>query len=143
MRRLMFRTVSQTAIRYRGSRLSAGRLGSLRGGDRLPWVGLDGSSTPKDNFAVLDGRQWQVHVYGAPGIGLAEECQAMGLPLHVFAWQPAMRKAGLTRNALYLIRPDGYLALVDRGRSAAALARHMEALSGRGRDTGAPRMVGA
>ena len=37
-RRLMFRTVSQTAVNYRGSSLSEGRAGAIHGGDRLPWV---------------------------------------------------------------------------------------------------------
>ncbi len=130
VRRLMFRTVSQTALNYRGSRLSAGKLGSIQGGDRLPWVELDGGSASSDNFASLDGRQWQVHVYGVPGPGLAEACQTLALPLQVFAWQPAMRRAGLTQNALYLVRPDGYVALVDSGTSPATLARHLEAIRG-------------
>jgi hypothetical protein len=33
--------------------------------------------------------------------------------LHLFAWQPEMRRAGLRRAALYLVRPDGYVALAD------------------------------
>jgi hypothetical protein len=129
VRRFMFLTVSQTAITYRGSSLSAGKLGSLHGGDRLPWVELDGGAAATDNYAVLDGRQWQVHVYGVPGPGLEEACQRLGLPLHLFVWQPAMRKAGLTENALCLVRPDGHVALVDPGRSPAAVARQIEALA--------------
>jgi hypothetical protein len=35
------------------------------------------------------------------------------MPLHVFAWQPACRAAGLARDALYLIRPDTYVAMAD------------------------------
>src|SRR5271155_1673819 len=50
MRRFMFRTVSQTAVNYRGSPLSEGRAGAVHGGDRLPWVPL-GEGT--DNFAPL------------------------------------------------------------------------------------------
>ena len=38
VRRLLFRTVSQIGINYRHSPLSAGAAGSVRGGDRLPWV---------------------------------------------------------------------------------------------------------
>src|SRR5580693_3362345 len=38
VRRFMFRTVSQTSVNYRGSSLSEGRAGAVRGGDRLPWV---------------------------------------------------------------------------------------------------------
>jgi 2-polyprenyl-6-methoxyphenol hydroxylase-like FAD-dependent oxidoreductase len=142
VRRFMFRVVSQTAIRYRHSSLSSGRVGAVHGGDRLPWVELDGSTSAKDNFAVLDGRQWQVHVYGLPGPGVAEACQRERLPLHAFDWRPAMRKAGLTRNALYLVRPDGYVALADAGKSPATVARYMEAISGRKALTSPPPRVG-
>ena len=40
-RRFMFRTISQTAVNYRGSSLSEGRAGTVHGGDRLPWVTAD------------------------------------------------------------------------------------------------------
>jgi hypothetical protein len=67
----------------------------------------------QDNFTPLESLTWQVHVYGAPRGGLAEVCGELQLPLHVFAWQEQMRRAGLLRDALYLIRPDGYVALAD------------------------------
>ena len=71
-----------------------GKLGRVHGGDRLPWVRLDGSSNPTDNFAVLDGLEWQVHVYGLPGPGLAEACQTLGLPLHaLLGGPPCARRA--------------------------------------------------
>ena len=38
LRRVMFRTISQTAVHYRGSSLSERRAGAVHGGDRLPWV---------------------------------------------------------------------------------------------------------
>ena len=44
VRRLMFRTVSQTAVNYRHSPLSVGRAGSVHGGDRLPWVEPEGTA---------------------------------------------------------------------------------------------------
>jgi hypothetical protein len=37
----------------------------------------------------------------------------MGLPLHLFDWQPSMDRAGIKRDALYLIRPDGYVGVAD------------------------------
>ena len=43
--------------------------------------------------------------------GLAEVCAELQLPLQHFAWQSDMRRAGLLRAALYLVRPDGYVAL--------------------------------
>jgi hypothetical protein len=44
---------------------------------------------------------------------VAETCAALRLALHLFDWQPGMRLAGLRRAALYLVRPDGYVALAD------------------------------
>jgi 2-polyprenyl-6-methoxyphenol hydroxylase-like FAD-dependent oxidoreductase len=109
-RRFLFRTVSQIGVNYRQSSLSVGAAGAVRGGDRLPWV-VTGPG--QDNFAPLASLTWQAHVYGEPRGGLAEVCAELRLPLHLFAWQPRMRRAGLRRRALYLVRPDGYVALAD------------------------------
>ncbi|HUP01582.1 MAG TPA: FAD-dependent oxidoreductase [Gemmatimonadota bacterium] len=110
LRRFLFRTVSQIGVNYRNSSLSVGVAGAVRGGDRLPWAE---TAPGRDNFAPLASLKWQAHVYGVPRRGLAEACAALRLPLHHFAWRPGMRGAGLRRAALYLIRPDGYVALAD------------------------------
>ena len=110
MRRFLFRTVSQTGIQYRKSPLSEGAAGSIRGGDRLPWVK---TGPNEDNFAPLTSLAWQVHVYGEPRRGLADACAELGLPIHAFAWTPEMKRSGLVRGASYLVRPDGYVALAD------------------------------
>jgi 2-polyprenyl-6-methoxyphenol hydroxylase-like FAD-dependent oxidoreductase len=111
MRRFLFRTVSQTGVQYRNSPLSEGAARAIRGGDRLPWVETDSHD---DNFAPLAALAWQVHVYGEPRRGLAEACAKLGLPIQVFGWTEPMIRAGLVRDALYLVRPDGYIALADR-----------------------------
>jgi 2-polyprenyl-6-methoxyphenol hydroxylase-like FAD-dependent oxidoreductase len=110
MRRLLFKTVSQTQVNYRDSSLSAGAAGSVRGGDRLPWVNL---ASGEDNFSPLTSLEWQVHVYGEAGPGVGHACSALGLPIHVFAWESGMRRAGFESGALYVVRPDGYVALAD------------------------------
>jgi 2-polyprenyl-6-methoxyphenol hydroxylase-like FAD-dependent oxidoreductase len=110
VRRFLFRTVSQIGVHYRHSPLSVGAAGAVRGGDRLPWVQTEPG---QDNFAPLASLTWQVHVYGEPRRGLSEVCAELPLPLHVFTWQPGMRRVGLRRAALYLVRPDGYVALAD------------------------------
>ena len=110
MRRLLFRTVSQTQVNYRGGSLSAGAAGRVRGGDRLPWVKL---ASGEDNFAPLTSLEWQVHVYGDVKGGVREACGELRLPLDVFAWESGMQRAGLQNGALYLVRPDGYVALAD------------------------------
>lgn len=114
VRRFLFRTVSQTGISYRQSALSVGRAGTIRGGDRLPWVQAErGADDSVDNFTPLASMQWQVHVYGEPRRALRERCTELGLPLHVFTWRPEMKRAGFVSGALYLVRPDGYVALTD------------------------------
>jgi 2-polyprenyl-6-methoxyphenol hydroxylase-like FAD-dependent oxidoreductase len=120
-RRLMFRTVSQVNVNYRESSLSRGRVGSIHAGDRLPWVetGPDATSPNgtslggggEDNFAPLKSLDWQLHLYGeaAPEVGALSLEQK--LSLHVFPWRAEMKQSGLRRDALYLIRPDGYVAV--------------------------------
>jgi 2-polyprenyl-6-methoxyphenol hydroxylase-like FAD-dependent oxidoreductase len=124
LRRVMFRTISQTAVNYRGSSLSEGRAGKVRGGDRLPWVKVDGAG--EDNFTPLTSLDWQVHVYGDARPGIQAVCDTRGLPLQVFAWRPEMRRAGLRRNALYLIRPDGYVAVADTDGTGRAVASYLD-----------------
>ena len=92
IRPLLFRTVSQTGIHYRNSPLSTGAAGSVRGGDRLPWIYIGQN---QDNFAPLTSMAWQVHVYGDARAGLADACALLGFPIHTFTWTPAMERAGL------------------------------------------------
>jgi 2-polyprenyl-6-methoxyphenol hydroxylase-like FAD-dependent oxidoreductase len=121
-RRFMFRTISQISVQYRDSSVSQGRAGAVHGGDRLPWVppDLDGH----DNFTPLTSLGWQVHVYGDATRSIQTACDERGLPLHVFPWRPAMGRAGLRRNAVYLVRPDGYVALADAEGSGAAITSY-------------------
>jgi 2-polyprenyl-6-methoxyphenol hydroxylase-like FAD-dependent oxidoreductase len=119
-REYMFRTVGQLTLNYRGGPLSAGRAGQIHGGDRLPWVSIAG----EDNFAPLAEIGWQAHVYGTPAEGLTAWCDTHGLTVHAYAWHPEHLAAGLERDALYLLRPDSYLALVEPAGSAAALERY-------------------
>jgi 2-polyprenyl-6-methoxyphenol hydroxylase-like FAD-dependent oxidoreductase len=128
-RRLAFRTVSQTQVNYRDSALSVGTAGRVHGGDRLPWVEL---ASGEDNFAPLRSLDWQVHVYGDVQQGLREACAKLRLPLHTFAWQPAMRRAGLQNAALYLIRPDGYVALADPRADPERVRQYFRERGGRG-----------
>ncbi len=122
-RRFLFRTVSQIVVNYRESPLSAGSAGSIRGGDRLPWVPIGAGA---DNFAPLSSINWQAHLYGDARAGLVEGCAALGLPMHVFPWMPAMEAAGLERGALYVIRPDGYVALADPRCDPESLLRYFD-----------------
>jgi len=117
VRRLAFRTISQIAVNYRGSDLSYGTAGKVQGGDRLPWIG--------DNYDSLSSLAWQVHIYGDATADMRTWCDGNRLPLHVFSWRPAMRGAGLKRDAVYLVRPDGYVGLADSGAGTAAIADYL------------------
>ena len=119
-REFMFRTVSQVMLNYRQGPLSRGVAGQVHGGDRLPWVSRDGV----DNFKPLARMEWQVHVYGTANDELAAWCRAHNVPLHAFAWRDEHNAAGLARDALYLIRPDSYVALADATGAPAALDRY-------------------
>jgi len=110
VRAFMFRILSQTGIEYRDSPLSAGHAGHVRGGDRLPWTGHGGP----DNYAWLTDIAWQVHVYGTVQPALEWWCQRRGIGLHRYDWCDACQAAGFARDAAYLVRPDGYVALADR-----------------------------
>jgi 2-polyprenyl-6-methoxyphenol hydroxylase-like FAD-dependent oxidoreductase len=123
MGRFAFRTVSQITVNYRDSALSRGSAGKLHGGDRLPWVKI--GQGEEDNFAALTSMHWQIHVYGHPTLELRTLADGRKIPLHVFPWGAGMRHAGLRRDAAYLIRPDGYLGLVDSAGSATAIGTYL------------------
>jgi 2-polyprenyl-6-methoxyphenol hydroxylase-like FAD-dependent oxidoreductase len=119
-REFLFRTVSQVTINYRSCALNEGRAGDVCGGDRLPWVMFEGL----DNYDPLNAIAWQAHVYGSARGAVSSWCQQHGLPLHEFAWRRQYGEAGFAQDALYLIRPDSYVALADQSGSADILQRY-------------------
>ncbi|WP_277961682.1 FAD-dependent monooxygenase [Pseudomonas sp. RIT-To-2] len=121
VREWLFRTVSQLTLNYRHSALSDGAAGHIHGGDRLPWVNVDG----RDNFTPLQAIEWQVHVYGKAGDDLRAVCAGEGLRLHTFDWHADHGHAGFARHALYLVRPDGYVALATGDHPAATLLDYL------------------
>jgi hypothetical protein len=126
MKRFMYRTVSQIAITYRRSALSEGRAGHINAGDRLPWVNLasTGEKVP-DNFTMLISLDWQVHCYGEVSDAIKMLCEKRRLPLYIFPWIPLMKHAGLKKNAIYLIRPDGYVGFADPLANPLSLERYL------------------
>jgi 2-polyprenyl-6-methoxyphenol hydroxylase-like FAD-dependent oxidoreductase len=120
VREFMFRTVSQVMLNYRGDPLSVGEAGQVHGGDRLPWVPV-GST---DNYGPLTAINWQAHVYGTASAALAAWCEGHGVPLHRFDWQSEHEAAGLARDAVYLLRPDTYVALADKSCDPSVLDRY-------------------
>jgi 2-polyprenyl-6-methoxyphenol hydroxylase-like FAD-dependent oxidoreductase len=127
VRRFLFRTISQTAVSYRGSSMSEGQAGIVHGGDRLPWVETVLNGMGEDNFGPLTSLDWQIHVYGDAAPQIRAMCDARRLPLHVFPWRLEMDRVGLLRDAVYLVRPDGYVALADPHAGATAVTSYLDA----------------
>jgi 2-polyprenyl-6-methoxyphenol hydroxylase-like FAD-dependent oxidoreductase len=119
-RHYLFSAVSQILVAYRDSPISVGKAGGVRGGDRLPWV-----PTPvADNFDTFRSVCWQLHVYGSPRAELSNWCKSNSLPLHAFAWQERYKRSGLAENAMYLLRPDTYVALAAEDQNPEILRRY-------------------
>jgi 2-polyprenyl-6-methoxyphenol hydroxylase-like FAD-dependent oxidoreductase len=121
-RRALFRIVSQTQIHYPDSSLSEGKAGGVRGGDRLPWV------QSLDNFAPLRSLDWQAQVYGQPGIAVRGACKGLEVPVHSFRWNGDAQRAGFARDATYLIRPDGYVAIAFDGDEVALFNAYVQGI---------------
>lgn len=111
IRRRSFRVLAQFVLNYTGLSLSneATSAGSVLTGERLPWVELNGNN----NYGSLTSIEWQLHVYGSASEDLATWCKANGLKLTVFAWAAEYGTAGIAKNAVYLLRPDTYVAMID------------------------------
>ncbi|TIS54670.1 MAG: hypothetical protein E5W91_25460 [Mesorhizobium sp.] len=123
--RAFFSVISQAAIQYRAGPISSGMAGKVSGGDRLPYV----LSARGDNFEALRSLDWQVHVYGDVSVEFRAMVAPSGIPIHAFPWSDAAEKAGLQRDAAYLVRPDGHVALASPLQEAAALQRYLAGLA--------------
>jgi len=130
VRNLLFRTVSQTAINYPDSALSIGKAGEIKGGDRLPWVKFASAGAhKKDNFESLKTLRWQVHCYGKTTDEIKELCAEKHVKLHVFPHNAMAKKAGIKPNALYVVRPDGYVGMAQSFADAETLAGYLDTVS--------------
>jgi 2-polyprenyl-6-methoxyphenol hydroxylase-like FAD-dependent oxidoreductase len=117
-----FRVISQTRIEYRKSALSQGAAGAIHGGDRLPWAdGPDGG-----NFAPLSSLDWQIHVYGNARSDVRAMAGARAVPVRELPADGATLRARIEEDALYLVRPDGYVALAQTRQDAVGLQRYFE-----------------
>lgn len=108
-KKMMFRLVSQIHIDYNSSDLSKGAAGRVRSGDRLPWVNYyDG-----DNHYALKSFEWQYHLYGQTSTEMRRHIEKSGIEFHEFNWTAEADKTGIRKNTVMLVRPDGYIAVID------------------------------
>jgi hypothetical protein len=86
----------------------------------MPWVKFAAG----DNYSAFKHFGWQVHIYGAAEDELERWCASRGMVLNVIPWKSTMQDAGLRENALYLTRPDTYVALAEPRQDIGALERY-------------------
>ncbi len=119
-REYMYGAVSQIAVNYRDSAISMGEAGHIKAGDRLPWA----PSADADNFDTFRIIGWQLHVYGTCSPELSNWCRQHDLRLCVFPWSATCERSGFSKNAIYLLRPDTYIALAADKQDPEILRRY-------------------
>ena len=109
LQRRFFRTFSQTALNYRGKRLSVDTVQSgIRAGDRFPWFEAEG----KDVHSLLSGTAFTLCAVGTASPGLPTWADKLVNSVSL-AGTSQTRSVGL-KEGLYLVRPDGYVGLTTR-----------------------------
>jgi hypothetical protein len=133
VRRLAFRTVSQTGIHYRASPLSVA-LADLpkeapQPGDRFPWMHLqlEAGGPVQDLFEALDDTRFNLLVFGQTPVETLPDLNGL-LRVHAMPItagnEAEQARAHLPRSAFYLLRPDGHVGLCGQTLDAAALRRY-------------------
>src|SRR5947199_238525 len=135
VQRIVFRTISQTGIRYRTSPLSEALAGlpedGPRAGDRFPWLRLNfaPSGPTEDLFEKLDDTRFNLLVIGqrAPAGGIPELGDL--LRMHEVPSDSAndreLARVGIPRPSFYLLRPDGHVGLAGVQLDAGAVSRYV------------------
>jgi hypothetical protein len=133
VRHLVFRTISQTGIRYRRSRLSenlARSAGAPRAGDRFPWLRLKLSADrpAEDLYGAIDDTRFTLLLFGqkgpsTPPMGLAGRLQILEVPEGPENAR-ARAAARIPSPAFYLLRPDGHVGLAGTRLPPGALAAY-------------------
>lgn len=107
-RRMVFRLVSQIHIDYEESMLSKGKAGKIKGGDRLPWIDYGDN----DNYDALKTEGFHYHLYGQTNPEMRRFIKDSNFDLHEFNWTAEAKKAGIKKNTVMLVRPDGHIAVI-------------------------------
>lgn len=119
--RFAFKLLSQTKNHYHECALSVGFAGNIQAGDRLPWL----KTETYDNYESLKSMDWHIHIYGAANENFSSVASFRGLHIHEFAWDQKAENKGFLKDAFYLIRPDGYIALIDVKQNSSVLKKYL------------------
>jgi len=126
--KVLFRRVSQIAIKYRNSSLSKnyGYTGlsffSPKAGDRAPWVEVTFKKERRSIYEILDYRSFNLLLAGGPDeygavIKFLQKLVTLRLPmLKVYFFTEKENQLfyniyGVKGTAMFLIRPDGHIGL--------------------------------
>jgi len=151
VRKLAFRTISQTGIHYRNSALSESPAGlpdaAPRAGDRFPWLRLkflaDGPA--EDLFGILDDTRFNLIVIGQPAPQIALAGLGDLLRIHTVPGDPdndrELARAHIPRPSFYLLRPDGHIGLAGLHLEVAAAIRYVSGRLHLGKETPEPLTV--
>ena len=151
VRKLAFRTISQTGIHYRNSALSESPAGlpdaAPRAGDRFPWLRLrflaDGPA--EDLFGILDDTRFNLIVIGQPAPQIALAGLGDLLRIHTVPGDPdndrELARAHIPRPSFYLLRPDGHIGLAGFHLEVAAAIRYVSGRLHLGKETPEPLTV--
>ena len=135
IRKLAFRTVSQTGIHYRDSPLSETLTGlpdtAPRAGDRFPWLRLklQPGGPIEDLFARCDDTRFNLVAIGQDSSAAAVPALDDMLRVHPIPDDPVndreLARARIPRPAFYLLRPDGHIGLAGTLFDAAAATQYL------------------
>lgn len=135
IRKVVFRTISQTGIQYRQSPLSQTLPGlpdaGPRAGDRFPWlrVKLSADGPAEDLFQKLDDTRFNLVVIGQPAPAAGIPVLGDLLRTHVIPSDPAndreLERANIPRPSFYLLRPDCYVGLSGSRLEVDAVTRYV------------------
>ena len=135
VRKLAFRTISQTGIHYRGSPLSQTQPGmsadAPRAGDRFPWLRLrrlpDGPV--EDMFSALDDRHFHLLLFGQAAPTQGEVGADGSLRVHAIPDCPdnagELERAKIASPSFYLLRPDGHVGLAGSVPEPSVVSRYL------------------
>ncbi len=115
LQRRFFLTFSQTALNYRARSLSIDNLiVTIQAGDRFPWFMSNG----EDVFTRMNGTTFTLFAVGSWAKRIAALAHLQGIIDVVPLSDAAAATAAGLADGLFLVRPDGYIALTSREPSA-------------------------
>jgi len=141
VRKLAFRTLSQTGIAYPKSALSQvlGNLpkGAPAPGERFPWLKLRfaANGPVEDLYQKLDDTRFNLLVFGqAPDAGAIPTELRDLLRVHLIAACPQtdaeLTRASIPRSTFYLLRPDGHVGLCGAELRTSEIVRYLRERAG-------------